>query len=209
MIQSEPVVIPDELVQAARQGVPSALSELWKLCEPIVHESIARSSGTHGVEASEVAQEAALVLLAVLRDTQNFSISLTGPQPASFAEIYRRKLQLRIRTYLRAEHRRAFRTVSTNLAWIESVLARRVVPGAPSNTENSGRSVAAAMTRLSPRQRAVVAGLYFRDENVDSVASELSISRQAVTALHRRALTVLREALTLEEPLEPSGQVDL
>lgn len=202
MIHPEPFVIPNELVQAARQGVPSALSELWVRCEPIVQESIARSSGTRGVEPSEVAQEAALVLLKMLRDMPPASAEATRQNPASFAELFRRQLQFRIRTYLRAERRRAFRNVSTTSTWIESELTRRVLPGTPSSTGRSGRGLARAMERLSPRQRAVVAGLYFQDENVDAVASELSISRQAVTALHRRALAVLREALATEEAVE-------
>jgi RNA polymerase sigma factor (sigma-70 family) len=208
VIQSEPVVIPDELVKAARQGETSALLELWERCEPIVHESIARSRGTRVVEAAEVAQEAALVLLTILREPPLTPFGLTGPKPTSFAEIYRRKLQVRIRTYLRAERRRAFRTVTTTSTLIENLLARRVVPGTPFTTERSGRTMARAMERLSPRQRAVVAGLYFRDQNVDSVATELSISHQAVTALNRRALTVLRGALALEEPTEPPAQSD-
>ena len=97
MIQSEPVVIPDELVQAARQGTPSAFAELWQRCAPIVRESIARSSGTHGVEASEVAQEAALVLLSILSEPLSTQSDSTTPNSASFAEIYRRRLQRRIR----------------------------------------------------------------------------------------------------------------
>jgi DNA-directed RNA polymerase specialized sigma24 family protein len=70
-----------------------------------------------------------------------------------------------------------------------------------------GRAVARALERLSPRQRSVISGLYFKDESVGSVAGELSISAQAVTALHRRALVALREAIEnpalLEPPISP------
>ena len=202
MIQSDPVVITDELVQAACQGVPSAFAELWQRCHPIIQQSIAKTRGTRGVEPAEVAQEAALVLLGLLQNVAQPAASVDA-SPASFADNFRRQLQFRIRTYLRAEHRRAFRNVSTSLTWIESELSRRASPGAPAAPGRSGRAVARALERLTPRQRAVVNGLYFEDQNVNSVANNLGVSHQAVTALHRRSLVVLREAMGLTEFEKP------
>jgi RNA polymerase sigma factor (sigma-70 family) len=192
VIHFEPVVIPNELVQAARLGSEAATSQIWDLCGPIVHGSVVRVAGWNRAEAAEVVQEAALVLLSILQEPeQQPSLDFDALVP-SFAQRFYRKLQFRIRTYLRAERRRAARTVSTSTPGLETALARRGVSLAPTTT---GRSIERALERLSPRQRAVVAGLYFKDENVGSIASELRISHQAVTALHRRALAVLRVAL--------------
>jgi len=51
---------------------------------------------------------------------------------------------------------------------------------------------------LLPRQRAVVAALYFDDKPVAALARELAVTPQAITALHRRALARLRKVLDEE-----------
>ena len=192
MIYFEPVVIPDELVRAARQGSQTATSQLWGLCEPIVRGAILRTVGPHSTEAADVMQESALVLLAILQDREQASYREPNLPITTFAQKFQRQVQFRIRTYLRAERRRAARNVSTSSPGLEIALARR--GSGPPHT-SAGRSVDRALEQLSPRQRAVVAGIYFKDEKVGSIAGELKISPQAVTALHRRALVVLRSAL--------------
>ena len=192
MIHVEPVAISDDLVRAARQGSQTAKSELWDLCEPIVRIAIVRAVGRHSDEAPDVIQEAALVLFGILHEGEQESGHEPGLPANSFAQKFQRLVQFRIRTYVRAERRRAARTVSTSFPSVEIALDRRS-SGRPPAT--AGRSIDRALERLSPRQRAVVAAIYFKDDKVRSIAGELRISPQAVTALHRRALSVLRDAL--------------
>jgi RNA polymerase sigma factor (sigma-70 family) len=199
VIHFEPVVIPDELVQAARHGNQAAMSELWDRCEPMLRESIARTAKKHGLDPAEITQEVALVLVSVLRETVSDTPKETNLPTATLNERFRQRVQNRIREYLRAERRRVNRQISSTESWIETALARRATVAAPSPP---GRAVARALERLSPRQRSVIVGLYFKEDSVGSVAGELSISAQAVTALHRRALLVLRDAIETPEPAE-------
>jgi DNA-directed RNA polymerase specialized sigma24 family protein len=81
---------------------------------------------------------------------------------------------------------------------MERALARRatgVATGGP-----PGRALAHALGSLSPRQRAVITALYFKDRAVPEVSADLDVSPQAVTALHRRALLELRRLLASVVP---------
>ena len=89
----------------------------------------------------------------------------------------------------------ALHPVVLDEAGLESALRRRTVGGSP---VGAGRNIARAIERLSPRQRAVIAGIYYREVKVRALAAELQVTPQAVTALHRRALAALRTILTEE-----------
>jgi hypothetical protein len=124
VIHAEPVVIPDDLVRAARQGSQAARSDLWNLCEPIVRGEIVRSRGRNIAETAEAVQEAALVLFGILQDREQESDDDTEFSAPSFAQRFQRRVQTRIRTYLRAERRRPLAPYRRRFrAWKSHLLA--------------------------------------------------------------------------------------
>jgi len=174
------------------------LLQLWPICEPVLVEAV-RSLHPPGrvVEYSDVLQEAAVFLAEYLRANQG------AVTPAILdREALRRQLVRRIREYVRAERRRMGRQITANDETLERALARRAgaSPGGA-----AGRTVARAIERLSPQQRAVVAALYFRDEKVAELAAHLNVTPQAVTALHRRAIAALRRALERSDGQHPES----
>lgn len=178
------VVIPDDLLLRARTGDAQALAELWDACTPVVEASLRRNQAGRAV-ADDLAQEAALHFLQHVR-------SSTG-DGAAFAESLGRLLRWRVHNFLRRERRRGAREHAVDLASLESTLAKRAA-GA-SDAGPPGIAVRNALGRLTPRQRAVIAGLYFQDRTVAALAHENGVTPQAITALHRRALEVLRKVL--------------
>ncbi len=202
-MRSEAVVIPDDLVQAARAGDPAALDRLWEACSPLLEQALQRTRHRPAtLDPADVAQEAALVFLDVLRNGEGVAPADALPRaPAGFGRTLARALQVRLRTYLRAERRRLGRQVLADEATVERALARQA-GGTPFGGP-PGRQIERALAHLSPRQRAVIAGLYFDDLEVRALAARLQVRPQAITALHRRALAALREQLT-QTPTPPA-----
>lgn len=187
-MHTDSVLIPDHLFHDARNGDSEALSALWDVCAPIVKPVVHRyeAAARPTVEAADVAQEAARVFLETVR-------SDVCPSGAHFVQQLARILPHRLFSYLRAERRRLGRQVLLEQPAVERALQRGKSRGSASGPP--GRQVARAIERLSPRQRAVIAGLYFHDDDVRTLARQLGVSHQAVSNLHRRALTALRDAL--------------
>ncbi len=141
------------------------------------------------------------MLLEVLRESDaDRGPGKVGTNPASFTDHFARRLHLRVRNYLRAERRRAARCVVLPQSILDLALSRRAASVRPSP---NGRSVDRALERLSARQRSVIAGLYFGEKSIAALATDLGISPQAVTALHRRALIVLRQTMSSSDLPDP------
>lgn len=188
-MHDQTIIISDDLYFDAKKGDADAVAKLWDVCEPFVVDGLrhhpVRTAPTFG--ASDVAQEAARLFLDALRSDE-------CPSPTSLLQYLAHRLPYRLQSYVRAERRRLGRQLIPNESAIERVLSRRrpnAYAGGP-----PGRRIARALEQLSPRQRAVIAGLYFREVNIQTLSDELGISYKAVSAVHGRALKVLREALT-------------
>lgn len=193
---SEAIVISDDLVSDARDGNPAALSRLWETCAPILEAALRRQrAGVSSADISDLAQEAAVLFLEIVRRGPS---EREAPEP--FGRRYARALFWKIHDYLRSERRRRGRQTLLSDDLLERALQRRAAGERPSLP---GRSVTRALEQLSPRQRAVIHGLYFQERSVGSLASELGIAPRSITTLRRRAFAVLRPILD-----EPSSEAD-
>ena len=188
MVDSETISIPDDLFVAARRGDPKALADLWTTCEPALTLALREARPIPStIQVSDVTQEAAEYFLKLVRD------DASGDSQRFLAEL-RRLLPHKLRAYLRAERRRLGRQVRADTPKLEQALARASNSG--TNRRVPGHAIARAIQRLSPRQRAVINGLYFREAPATAIASELGLTAQAVSAVHRRALVTLEEAIS-------------
>lgn len=196
----ESIQIPDDLFRDARNGDPTALSALWDVCTPIIAQAVRWNppGAARTIERIDVVQEAARIFLEALRHDD-------VPDAASFQHFLWRKLPNRLTIYLRAERRRLGRQVLIDEPLLEGVLSRRHLGSQPHGPP--GRQLARALERLSPKQRAVIQGLYAKEQTVRELTEELGISQQAVGALHQRALATLRRLLSApndsSSPAEP------
>lgn len=198
MASSNVLAISDELVVAAGDGDESALTQLWDACSPIIDDVLRYYRRGGNPDLDDVVQEAAVIFLNTVRTSPSRSswlptVSITD----QFANALTRSLRWRLYNYLRRERRRRGRVVQADEQSLELALARAASGVAPKGV--AGRQLSRAIERLSPRQRAVVTGLYDRELDVAELARELEVSPQAVTALHRRALAKLRGALAGQE----------
>jgi len=180
------VVIPDELLANARTGDERALADLWDVCSPLLRLALQRHGQLNRADVDDLAQEAAVHFLA--------HVHTSNGDGAAFAESLGRVLYWRVHNFLRRERRRKSREAGANLADLEQSLAKKSAGAEMAGPP--GVKLRQALLHLSPRQRAVVNGLYFRDRPVAEIARELAVSPQAITAVHRRALIVLRKSLT-------------
>ncbi len=194
-MHTESVLIPDELFLHARDGDVVALTALWEQCAPIVGSALRRhrppSDSPLGLD--DLAQEAACFFLETLRRDD-------CPDGAALIQQLTRRLPVHLASYLRAERRRLGRQILADEPEIERALQRgrtTVHPGGP-----PGRRIARALQRLSPRQRAVIAGLYFAEKSREDIARELGIRANTVSQFHQRALATLREILSGPESAE-------
>jgi len=197
-VQARTIHISDELLLRARAGDAAALADLWDTCTPLVRQIIHAQPFEPGpaLDADDLAQETARIFLEAVRRAP----PMTG---TAFTAYLSRHLSNQLRSFLRAERRRRSRQVLADEPTLERTLQRRQSSRPPDSPP--GRQIARALERLSPRQRAVIAGLYFRDLRTREVASELGLSRQEVNALHRRALATLRAVLRADDlPAEGS-----
>lgn len=193
----ESIVIPDELFLHARNGDSDALSALWDRCAPIVGHALRRyhPPADSPLDRSDVAQEAACFFLETLHRDD-------CPNGAALVQRLFHQLPSHLSSYLRAERRRLGRQILADEPELEKALQRGRVTARPSGPP--GRRIARALQRLSPRQRAVIAGIYFAERSRESIAEELGIRANTVSQFHQRALTTLREILSAPEPSDDS-----
>ncbi len=198
---TQSIVIPDDLFLHARDGDSDALSALWDRCAPIVGYALRRyrPPADSPLDRSDVAQEAACFFLETLRRDD-------CPNGAALVQRLYHQLPSHLSSYLRAERRRLGRQVLADEPELERALQRGRVTARPGGPP--GRRIARALQRLSPRQRAVIAGLYFAERSRESIAKELGIRANTVSQFHQRALTTLREILSTPEPTEDSAVDD-
>jgi RNA polymerase sigma factor (sigma-70 family) len=169
---------------------PTPLDDIWSTYEPILDDVVRRVRYPgRAIDGADLVQQAALIVAEMLRKV---SPPPSNPNDASVDEL-RRRLLRRLREFLRSERRRLGRQVSADDATLDRALRQR---NAGSSSRGApGPDLARAFGTLSPRQRSVIAALYYRDQHVASLAAELGVSQQAVTALHRRALAAMRREL--------------
>ena len=180
------------LAVAAVAGDRAATEALFGLYQPLLKATTAevvRRGLPSGVGPDDVAQEAGRQFCELLR-----AYDLTGG--VNLTTYLQRKLKWRVLNFLRAERRRASHaplgaSITERLA---DELAR--APDEGLEDPRLGR----ALRRLSPRQRSVVAGLYWRDRTARELARDLGVTPQAVTALGRRAIESLRRDLAGRAP---------
>ncbi len=200
-MRTESILIPDELFLHARDGDSAALTTLWDQCAPIVGTTLRRfrppSDSSLGLD--DLAQEAACFFLETLHRDD-------CPDGTALIQHLTRRLPVHLSSYLRAERRRLGRQILVDEPQIERALQRgrtTVHPGGP-----PGRRIARALQRLSPRQRAVIAGLYFAEKSREAVAEELGVRPNTVSQFHQQALATLREILGAPDPAEDQERPD-
>lgn len=192
---SDSALISTVLIESCQNGDPHAPQEILTALEPLIR-SIARSCASRPPSPAfdDLQQQASQIVLEIAHDR-------TAIPADAFLTHLTTSLRWRLRNYVRAERRRLnHQTPLDNLAAIEHSIIRQHQPNVPN--PQPGPAVARALARLSPRQRAVITGLYFREQTVGEVADALQVGRPAVAALRRRAETRLR--LLLAEPPKPS-----
>ncbi len=199
MVSANPPSISDDVLRAARRGDDSALHLIWNACQPVLDDVVRRCHPASSAEADDLVQEAAIAVLSFIQQGEADHSSTTCSETYAVQTALERAIRWRLYNYVRRERKRGRRLLSTDEQSLERALAHSGArAGVPSPLP--GRRVARALETLSPRQRAVVNGLYFRDQSVATLSRELQVTPQAVTALHRRALATLRNALGMTEP---------
>lgn len=175
------------LIAASREGDREALQVLYGRYRPLLAGVVAglRRRLPVGVDADDLSQEAAEQFVDLVR-------SYDPSRGTNLTTYLQRKLKWRVANFLRAEARRA-----GHLPLDAAPLDRLADEAAASPSDPpSNPRLARALRQLSPRQRAVIAGLYWQDRSTREVAATLGISSQAVTALRRRAEGLIRRELS-------------
>ncbi len=168
---------------------PESLAELCERFRPLLGAVAARyRSLPAGVERSDVEQEAARALC-------ELALEYEPARGIPLSAYLRAKLGWKVSHYLRQEKRRTGH-LPLDTVDVEAIPDSTVE--APSPGIASPR-VARAIRRLSPRQRAVIAGIFWRERTEKEIARELNVSHQAVTALRRRAESSLRRQLSPDD----------
>lgn len=194
--------IPDELLTAARQGDSAALCSLWDVCAPLVTLAVRQNPPPpETLDRSDVAQKAAELFLQAVHGDD-------GVNASRLTDFLRRRLAHQVYSYLRSERRRLGRQIIAEQDDVERALIRR--HREPGTGGPPGRKLARALERLTPRQRAVIDRLYFKEHDPQAIASELSVTAKSVIAIRRRALATLRTALAdeMESPLDDGDRPD-
>ena len=170
---------------AAIVGDDASLSSLCERYRPLVDAVAARyRSLPAGVERSDVQQEAVRCLC-------ELALQYEPDRGIPLAAYLKAKLGWRVAHYLRQEKKRAGH-LPLDAVDVEAI--PESVVDAPSPGIANPR-IARALKRLSPRQRAVIAGIFWRERTERELARELHVSHQAVAALRRRAEASLRKHL--------------
>jgi RNA polymerase sigma factor (sigma-70 family) len=178
----------EPLDAAARAGDSTAQSDVLARLHPLIAGAIAQALRHRlpaGVEPADVEQEAAAQACALIRDYD--------PRRGASLPVYvGRLLKWRLANYLRAEARRAAH------APLEAARLDEIADEAADTPEPclEAPHLRRALRRLSPRQRAVIAGIYWRERTARQVAAELGVTSQAVNAARRKAEDILRRELS-------------
>ncbi len=161
---------------------------LESLCEryrPLIDAVVGRyRSLPAGVERSDIKQEAVRCLC-------ELALEYEPGRGIPLGAYLKAKLGWRVTHYLRQEKRRSGHLPLdvVDLEAIPESIVEAPTPGIASPR------IARAIRRLSPRQRAVIAGVFWRERTERELARELNVSHQAVAALRRRAEASLRKQL--------------
>ncbi len=178
-----------ELVRRAQRGSPEAMEQLLKLYTPLVLKETRRFRRADKMDlclsAEDVRQEAALHLIRLVKEFNETS-------GVHFGSYLKQKLRWRLHNYLRRERRRVLATTGLDSPEVER-LAGELDQVTEFDLDNP--RLRAAFRQLSPRQRLVLAKMFWQDKTTREIATELGVTPQAVGALHRRALRQLRQKL--------------
>lgn len=165
-------------------SVEEVLTKYRPLIRAIVASHCRRRLPT-GVDRADLEQEAARQLCELVHDYE-------PERGVVLTQYLRVNLRWRVSNYLRAERRRAGHLP------IEAASVETIVDGSvrfPSDGVLHPR-LARALSHLSPRQRGVIAELYWRERSVGEISRELGLSHQRVSAIRRHAEARLRDELT-------------
>ena len=185
----------EPLAAATRAGDSSAQTALLTTLRPIVAAAIARAVSRPlpvTIDRADVEQEAAL-------QTCNLIRAFDPARGVSLPVFVRSALSWRLANYLRAEARRVA-TVPLAAVHLEEIADTAADLGAGGL---ANPRLQRAIGRLSPRQRAIIAGRYFRERTTRQLAEELGLTEQAITSTRRRAEAALRRDIGGSVPPDP------
>ncbi len=174
------------LAVAASRGDGPALRALcdryWPLAAGVIAKMVSRRPA--GVDVADVEQEAAEQLCEMIRQ-------FDPSRRVNLTTYLQKGLKWRVANYLRAEARRAAHLPLAAAPLHQLADEAADSPSLGLDNPRLGR----ALRRLSPRQRAVIAGFYWRERTTEELSAELGVTPQAVTGLRRRAEGALRREL--------------
>jgi RNA polymerase sigma factor (sigma-70 family) len=186
------------LLVQARSGDRPAFAKLHGRLAPLIAAIAARYRPylPHGVDVDDLRQEMALRLLDALGEFDT-------ERSDAFLAYLKLDLRRHVSSFLRVEARRSGRNAAQRDRLLSLARAASCDPFAIAPDSASPR-LRAALRQLRPGQRAVIAGIYWRDRQTRELASELNVTVQAVTAVRRRAEAKLRAALSA--PAKPDAE---
>ncbi|MBI2940459.1 MAG: sigma-70 family RNA polymerase sigma factor [Chloroflexi bacterium] len=185
-----------ELVAATQRGDLTAQEVLYRRFRPLLEATVASFRRGYAGHA-DLSQETARFFLELVR-------AFSAEREGNFATYLKARLHWHIARYLRAEDRRRGRECGLVDSHGE-LLVEPAVPG-PEPVGIANPRLRRALARLSPRQRAIIAGFYWQDRETQEIACELGVTTQAVTAVRRRAEATLRRLLL--EPASPDPEAE-
>jgi RNA polymerase sigma factor (sigma-70 family) len=142
------------------------------------------ASPASGVEPADVEQEATTQVCALIREYD-------ASHGTSLPVYVGRLLKWRLVNYLRDEARRASHA-PLEAARLEEIADETADMPEPCLVAPRLRR---ALRKLSPRQRAVIVGIYWRQRTARQVADELGLTKQAASGARRKAEEILRREL--------------
>lgn len=147
--------------------------------------SLSNQSHQAGVDFEDLFQEANAALIELSGD-------YAPERGVSFGAYLRLKLKWHLVNFLGRELRRKNRTVGIEESMIEHLAEETA---AFPSAEVLNPRLRAALRRLSPKQRSVLYGIYWREKTANELALQLGVSAQNVTALRRRAEAAIRQEM--------------
>jgi RNA polymerase sigma factor (sigma-70 family) len=175
------------LAAAARAGDSTAQAEVLTQLHPLIAGAFAQAMKHRlpaGVEPADVEQEATTQVCALIREYD-------ASHGTSLPVYVGRLLKWRLVNYLRDEARRA------SHAPLEAARLEEIADETSDMPEPClvAPRLRRALRKLSPRQRAVIVGIYWRQRTARQVADELGLTKQAASGARRRAEDILRREL--------------
>lgn len=180
------------LAARARLGDKQAAEQLLGCYLPLLATLVARNAAvrvTGVLSETDLWQEAYRLFFELLHSFQD-------RPPEAFGTYLKDMIGWRLANYVRAERRRQARSEGLASQHLDLLIAQP-----PRNLAGGLRNprLRAACRKLSPRQRAVLFHIYWKDKEVAEVATDLGLTPQAVTGLRRRAEERLRAELQEEK----------